>query len=150
MTVSILYVPLFVIHVNMSYICSYVILILAVQTFPSTVYGVMSFFILDSERLLIPKDKLNPLTFDNYYTVSYALSPEDNRTAYQSFLVYSMMVSVDGAGSDPRQSCAVVLVDDGEVTGISALIKPRSVALYSAYSETSLIRHSTGLEEVLN
>jgi hypothetical protein len=86
---------------------------------------------------LIPKDKLNPLTFDNYYTVSYALSPEDNRTAYQSFLVYSMMVSVDGAGSDPRQSCAVVLVDDGEVTGISTLIKPSdfgrfiNISLYS-------------------
>ena len=72
--------------------------------------------------------------FSNYHLETYSLSADDNQTAFQSYLVYSMMVSVDiqPLSDDPEtvQGCAILLsnTQSDDITGTSSFIFPRSVA----------------------
>ena len=72
--------------------------------------------------------------FSNYHLETYSLSGDDNQTAFQSYLVYSMMVSVDiqplSDDPDTVQGCAILLsnTQSDDITGTSSFILPRSVA----------------------
>ena len=72
------------------------------------------------------------VTLSNYRLETYSLSADDNQTAFQSYLVYSMMVSVDiqSLSDDPDtiQGCAILLSNTDDITGTSSFILPRSVA----------------------
>ena len=74
---------------------------------------------------------LNSVVFDNYHLETYSLSGDDNQTAFQSYLVYSMMVSVDiqplSDDPDTVQGCAILLSNTDDITGTSSFILPRSV-----------------------
>ena len=72
------------------------------------------------------------IVFGNYRLETYSLSGDDNQTVFQSYLVYSMMVSVDiqplSDDPDTVQGCAILLSNTDDITGISPFILPRSVA----------------------
>ena len=74
---------------------------------------------------------LNLVVFDSYRLETYSLSGDDNETTFQSYLVYSMMVSVDiqplSDDPDTIQGCAILLSNTDDITGISSFILPRSV-----------------------
>ena len=74
---------------------------------------------------------LNVVEFGNYHLETYSLSGDDNQTAFQSYLVYSMMVSVDiqplSDDPDTLQGCAILLSNTDDITGTSSFILPRSV-----------------------
>ena len=74
---------------------------------------------------------LNVVEFGNYRLETYSLSGDDNQTVFQSYLVYSMMVSVDiqplSGDPDTVQGCAILLSNTDDITGISSFILPRSV-----------------------
>ena len=74
---------------------------------------------------------LNLVVFGDYHLETYSLSGDDNQTVFQSYLVYSMMVSVDiqplSGDPDTEQGCAVLLSNTDDITGTSSFILPRSV-----------------------
>ena len=77
-------------------------------------------------------EHLHSEEFTNYHWETYSLSGDDNQTAFQSYLVYSMMVSVDiqplSDDPDTIQGCAIVLSNTNDTTGTSSFIQPGLVA----------------------
>ena len=73
-------------------------------------------------------EHLHSEEFSDYHLETYSLSGDDNQTAFQSYLVYSMMVSVDiqplSDDPDTIQGCAIVLSNTNDTTGTSSFIQP--------------------------